>query len=309
MAGVITTGSHPKALWPGIYAFWGTVYNEHPPEWKELCHTISDSDKAYEELVGDTGFGLAPQKQQGQGITYDSNVQSFVSRAVHVTYALGYAVTMEELQDDLYEKVSTARARENAFSQRQTRETVVANIYNNGFSTAASNAIGDGKPFFSTSHPTVTGSTFANRPTTDADLSEASLEDALVSIAGFTNDRGLLISVMPRKLIVARQNIYNAARILKSVYQSGTANNDINAIKAMNALPDGVSVNHYLTAANAWFIKNDIPSGSGVVFFDRMPTTFDQDKDFNTKNALAASVTRFSVVVGDPRCAFGVNGP
>jgi hypothetical protein len=308
IGGVISTGNHPKALWPGIHAWWGNTYSEHPPEWKALVHEVTSSSQSYEELVGDTGFGLAPVKAQGQGIQYDANVQSFTARATHVTYALGYAVTMEELDDNLYEKVSKIRARANAFSQRQTRENVVANVLNNGFSSTAQK-VADGQAFFSTAHPTVTGSTYSNKPTTDADLSEASLEDALISIAGFTNDRGLLISVVPKKLIVARQNVYNAARIMKSVYTPSSADNAINAIKAMGALPGGVVVNHYLTAANAWFLQNEIPTGSGVVFFERKPVAFDQDNDFSTKNALAASVTRFSVVVGDPRCYYGVNGP
>ncbi len=305
---VIGTGNHPKALWPGIWSWWGTSYDEHPPEWKDLCHQVVDSDKAYEELVQDTGFGLAPVKPQGQGIQYDANVQGFTARATHVTYALGYAVTMEELQDNLYEKVSRARARENAFSQRQTRENIVANLFNFGFDTGAAYAIGDGKPFFSTTHPTITGSTYSNKPAVDADLSEASLEDGLIAIAGFTNDRGLLIGVKPLELEIARGNMFNASRIMKSTYQNDTANNAINAIKAMNAIPGGFKVNHFLTDADAWFIKNDIPTGSGVVFFERMPLTFDKDNEFNTKNALAASITRFSVVVGDPRCYYGSAG-
>lgn len=305
--GVISTGNHPKALWPGVAAFWGTEYNEHPVEWKALVHEIRTSSMNYEQLVGDTGFGLAVLKGQGQGISYDANVQSFVTTLVHATFALGYQVTMEELQDNLYEKVSRVRAKENAFSQRQTRETLVANIFNNGFSSSFKG--GDGSAFFATNHATQTGPTYANKPTTDADLSEASLEDALVAIAGFTNDRGLLISVVPQALMIARQNMFNAARIMKSTYQNDSALNAINAIKAMGCLPQGIVVNHYFTSANAWFIKNEIPTGSGLIFFERMPVTFDMDNDFNTKNALAASVTRFSVGWGDPRCYYGVNGP
>lgn len=305
--GVITTGSHPKALWPGIHSWWGTEYEEHPVEWKTLCHEILPSSMNYEEIVGDSGFGLPVLKPQGQGVTYDTNVQSFVTRFTHATYSLGYIVTMEELQDNLYEKVSRVRAKENAFSQRQLRENAVANLFNNGFS--GSYVGGDGVAFFSTAHPTVVGSTYANKPTNDMDLSEASLEDALIAIAGFTNDRGLLISVVPQALMIARQNMFNATRILKSPYQNDTANNAVNALKAMNALPQGVAVNHYFTSAQAWFIKNQIPTGSGVIFFERMPVTFDQDNDFHTKNALAASITRFSCGWADARSYYGVNGP
>jgi len=305
--GVISTGNHPKALWPGVAVWFGNSYDSYPAEWKELVTDIKTSDKNYEEVVQDTGFAIAPVKAQGSGIAYDANVQGYTTRATHVTYALGYAVTMEELQDNQYEAVSMARAKANAFSQAQTRELVVANGLNKGFSTALQ-VIGDGAAFFSTSHPLSNGGTFSNTPATQVDLSEASLEDALIAIAGFTNDRGLQIAVRPKKLVVSRQNQFNAARILKSTYQNDTANNAINAIKAMNILPDNYVVNHYLTDVNAWFVQNEIPTGSGFTFWERMPVTFDKDNDFNTKNALASSITRFSVAVADPRCYYGVSG-
>jgi hypothetical protein len=271
-------------------------------------HEVSDSSKNYEEIVQDTGFGLALAKPQGQAIQYDANVQGFTARATHVTYALGYAVTMEELMDNQYEAVSKVRSRANAFSQRQTRENVVANVLNFGFDTGAAYAIGDGKPLFSTTHPTVTGAVYANKASADADLSEASLEDGVIAVGGFLNDRQLVIGVQPRKLIIHRSNQFNAARILQSVLQNDTANNAINALKATNSLPEGFEVNHYMTDSDAWFLKNDIPTGSGLVFFDRMPVVFDMDNDFTTKNALAASVTRFSVLIGDPRCYYGSAG-
>ena len=304
--GIITTGAHPKAFWPGVKAWWGNAYDEFPEEWRLLVNDILDSTQNYEEIVQDTGFGLAPVKAQGQTLYYEANVQGYTGRATHVTYALGYQVTMEELQDNLYEKVSKARAGANAFSQRLTRENVVANVLNRAFNSTY--AIADGQAFFSTAHPLTNGGTMSNRPSVDVDLSEASLEDGLVAIAGFQNDKGLPIQVMPDALVVSRQNIFNAQRILKSTYQNDTANNAINAIKAMNALPSGVYVNHYLTDVNAWFIKNRIPNGSGFVLFDRMPLEFDQDNDFSTKNALASSIQRFSVLVSDPRCYYGTQG-
>jgi phage major head subunit gpT-like protein len=305
--GVNATGNHPKALWPGVAAWFGNSYESYPAEWKGLVSDIKTSDKNYEEVVQDTGFSLAPVKAQGAGIAYDANVQGYVTRSTHVTYALGYAVTMEELEDNLYEAVSMARAKANAFSQAQTREIIVANVLNKGFSTALQ-IIGDGAAFFSTTHPLSNGGTFSNTATTQADMSEASVEDALIAIAGFTNDKGLQIAVRPKKLIVARQNLFNAQRITGSALQNDTANNAINAIKALNILPEAFEVNHYLTDSNAWFIKNEIPTGSGFTFWDRKPVTFDKDNDFNTKNALASSVTRFSVAVADPRCYFGVSG-
>lgn len=305
--GVISTGNHPKALWPGVYAWFGNTYNQYPAEWRVLCNDVKDSSKNYEDIVQDTGFSIAPVKPQGAGMSYQANVQGYTGRATHVTYALGYQVTMEELQDDQYEAVSMVRAKALAFSHNQARENVVANVFNNGFSTTFQ-TIADGAAFFSTAHPFTSGGTWSNKPATDVDLSEASLEDALVAVAGFVNDKGLVIAVQPRQLVVSRQNQFNAARILQSVYQNDTANNAINAIRAMNILPDNFTVNHYLTDTNAWFVKNDIPTGSGVTFFERMPVTFDKDNDFNTKNALASAVTRFSVVVSDPRCYYGSSG-
>ena len=304
--GVITTGAHPKAMWPGVKAFWGNYYDEWDEQWKDLVNSIETSDMAFEDVVQDTGFGLAPVKPQGQALFYEANVQGYTTRAVHVTYALGYQVTLEELQDNLYEKVSKARARANAFSQRLTKENVVANVLNRGFN--ASYLIGDGSTFFSTSHALTSGGTFSNKPTTDVDLSEASVEDAIIAIAGFQNDKGLPIMVKPKALIVSRQNIFNATRIMQSTYTPDSANNAINAIKALDYMPDGVKVNIYLTDVNAWFIKNDIPDGSGFVLYDRMAPTLDQDNDFATKNALASSMARYSVAVSDPRCYFGTSG-
>lgn len=304
--GLITTGAHPKALWPGVKAWWGNSYDKVPEEWRGLVNQVTDSKLAYEDVVQDTGFGLAPVKGQGSPVYMDANVQGYTTRATHVTYALGYAVTWEEINDNQYEKVSQARAGANAFSQRITRETVVANVLNRGFN--ASYLIGDGSPFFSTTHALTSGGTFANRPATDVDLSEASVEDALIAIAGFQNDKGIQIMVQPEALVVSRQNLFNATRILQSSYQNDSANNAVNAIKAMGMLPKGAMMNHFLTDVNAWFIKNQIPDGSGFVFYERTPLQFDQDNDFTTKNALASSIQRFSVAVSDPRCYYGTQG-
>lgn len=305
--GIITTGAHPKFLWPGVKAIWGNAYDKWPEQWRLLVNQVSPSDMAYEDVVQDTPFGLAPIKPQGQGMYFEANVQGYTTRAVHITYALGYGVTMEENDDNLYLKSSGARAPANAFSQRQTRENVVANVLNNGFNSALQ-VIGDGQAFFSTSHPFTNGGTFANRPTVGADLAEVTIEDGLIAIANFRDDKNKQVFVRPQQLIVGRQNEYNASRILDSIYQNDSANNAINAIRAMNALPKGYTMNVYLTDANAWFIKNDIPTGSGFVFYERMPVTFDQDNDFGTKNILAASITRFSVAVSDPRCFWGNPG-
>jgi len=303
--GVITTGSHPKALWPGVHTFWGQVYAEHATEYTDL-YEWEDSEQAYEEDVQITGFGLAPVKGQGAPVSFDSEVQGPTTRYTHVAYALGYAVTFEELQDNLYEVVSMRRAKANAFSINQTVENVSAFLYNNAFVTTYFTTA-DGVALCSTAHVNTTGGTYSNALSPAADLSEASLEDLTVQIMGTQNDRGLLINIMPRSLHTARQEWYNANRILKSVLQANSANNNINVLKATNAFPEGIKMNHYFTASHAWFIRTNCPNG--MMGFWRNRPIFDQDNDFPTKNALAAAYMRLSVGCTDPRGIFGSNGP
>ena len=304
MAGIITTASHPKALWPGIKAWWGQVYDEHKEEYSQLFDSDTSSMN-YEEDVQLTGFGLAPVKSEGSGVAYDSELQGFTTRYTHVAYALGYIVTKEELDDNLYEQVSRRRAAALAMSFRQTKENVGANIYNRAFN--ATYLGGDGVSLANTAHPNTSGGTFANKPSVDADLSEASLEDALTAIMGFQNDRGLLINVMPRSLIVARQNFWNANRILKSAYTPTTANNAVNVLVATNALPEGIVMNHYLSSPNAWFVRTNIQNG--LKYYSRVGIQFDQDNDFDTMNAKAKGYERYSFGWTDPRAIYGVNGP
>lgn len=303
--GVITTGSHPKALWPGVHDFWGQVYAEHATEYTDL-YEWEDSDKAYEEDVQITGFGLAPVKPQGTSVSYDSEVQGPTTRYTHIAYALGYMVTYEEQKDNLYEVVSMRRAKANAFSVNQTVENVAAFIYNNAF-VSTYFTTGDGVALCSASHTNTTGGTYSNLLSPASDLSEAALEDLTIQIMGTQNDRGLLINIMPRSLHIARQEWYNAHRILKSVLQSNTANNNINVLKATNAFPEGIKMNHYFTSAHAWFIRTNCPNGMTAFWRDR--PQFDQDNDFDTKNLKAACYMRFSVGATDPRGIFGSNGP
>lgn len=305
MAGVINTGSHPKLLWPGIHAIWGQIYNEHATEYTDL-YNIEDSDKAYEQDVEVTGFGLAQVKSQGAGATYDTEIQGIVTTYQHIAYSLGYIVTFEELRDNQYEEVSMRRAKANAFSINQTVENVGAFLYNNAFSTTYFTT-GDGAALVSTSHVNATGGTYSNALSPAADLSEAAIEDLTIQIMGVQNDRGLLINIMPESLHVPRQEWYNANRILKSVLQSNTANNNINVLKATNAFPKGIKMNHYFTAPHAWFIRTNCPQGMTMFWRDR--PMFDQDNDFDTKNAKAYTYMRFSVGCTDPRGIFGSNGP
>lgn len=306
MSGVITTASHPKALWPGVKALWGQVYNEHPVEYTDLFDT-DKSAQNYEELVQLTGFGLVPRKAEGQGVNYDSEVQGFTTRLTHIAYAMGYIVTKEELDDNLYEQVSKRRAAALAMSFRQTKENIGANIYNRAFNSTYKG--GDAVELCSTSHPNTTGGTWSNKAAVDVDLSEASLEDAVIQIMGFTNDRGLLISVMPQTLHIARNEVFNAQRILHSTYQTGNANNDINVIKAGKYIPGGFKVNHYFTSPHAWFLRNNIPGKQGMIYLERTGISFDQDNDFDTMNVKAKGYERYSFGWADPRAVWGSNGP
>ena len=304
-AGVINTGSHPKLLWPGIHATWGQIYSQRPTEYTDL-YEVDTSDRAYEEDVQVTGFGLASIKAEGQAGTFDSEVQGIISRYTPIPYSLGYIVTYEELSDNQYEAVASRRAKANAFSMAQTIENVCAFLYNNAFVTTYFTT-GDSVALLSASHTQATGGTYSNVLTPAADLSEAALEDISIQIMGVTTDRGLLISTMPQSLHVPRQEWYNANRILKSVQQSGNANNDINVLNATNAFPGGIKLNHYFTAPHAWFTRTNIPNG--MTMFWREKPSLAQDNDFDTKNAKALAYMRFSVGCTDPRGIFGSNGP
>ena len=299
---VITTGAHPKALWPGIKEWWGRSYAEHKEEYPDLFETET-SDKAYEEDVEITGFGLAPVKPQGASINYDVETQGTVNRYTHVAYALGYIVTFEELRDDLYEVVAKRRAKLLAFSMRQTKENVGAAVYNNAFSSTY--AGGDGVSLISASHPTV-GGVQSNVLTTPADLSEASIEDLTIQIMQAQNSRGLKISLMPQSIHVPPQLWYETNRVLKSVLQSDTANNNINVLKATNVFPKGIKMNHYFTSATAWFIRTNAPTG--MKHYERDAIMFDQDNDFDTKNAKAACYERYSFGWSDWRGVYGTPG-
>lgn len=303
--GVINTGSHPKLLWPGVKAIWGQVYNEHPTEYGDL-YDQEDSNQAYEQFVGLTGFGLAPIKPEGQPITNDSEIQGGITTMVHIAYALGYAVTFEEMQDNLYAQVGSRRAKANAFSMNQTIEQIAAFLYNNAFATTYFSTW-DAAALCSASHVNVTGGTWSNALTPAADLSESTIEDMSIQIMGVKNDRQLNVAIQMKSLHVAPNEWFNANRILKSVLQSASSDNAINVLQATNAIPGGIKVNHYFTSPRAWFVRTNAPEGMKMLW--RARPDFAQDNDFPTKNAMAASYMRLSVNCVDPRGIFGSNGP
>ena len=298
---VITTGSHPKALWPGVYAWFGAKYNEHPQQYTRLFD-IKSSSKNYEEMVEQTSFGLAPVKAEGSSTAYDSHAQGVTARGTNVAYSLGYIVTREEKADNLYSEVSMQRAASLAFSMAQTRENVGANVYNRAFNSSYTG--GDGKELCATDHGSLAGNQ-SNELATAADLSEAALEDLTIQIMDAKNSKGLKISLQPKSLIVPTALVYDAQRILESTLQSGTANNDVNALRSMSIIPE-VIVNNYLTDADAWFIRTNAPSS--LCWFDREPVQFSKDEDFDTDNAKAKAYMRFIPFWGDWRGLYGTPG-
>jgi hypothetical protein len=303
MAGIINSSSFAKALFPGVSAWWGKSYDEFPVEVEDLFETYSSS-RAYEEDVGVTSFGLAKIKPEGQGIQYDDESQAFITRYSHTVYALGFVITREMYEDDLYEVAAQRRAQGLAFSMRQTKETVGANVYNRAFDGAYVG--GDGVSLVNAAHPNFAGGTQSNSLATPADLSEASLEEACIDVQKWTNDRGLRISVVPSSLHIHVDDMFEAERILQSPYRVGTNNNDINALYAMGKFPGGVKVNHYFTDENAWFLRTNVKEG--MKMYQRRGTEFTIDNDFDTENAKYKASERYSFGWTDWRGIYGSEG-
>lgn len=294
----ITRSNHPSALWPGIKSFFGLTYSELPAEWSQVFEKTT-SDKYKEELVESTGFGLAPVKSEGAAISYDTTNEGYKSTFTHTVYGLGYVVTREEMEDNLYREVSERRARALAFSMRSTGEIIHADYLSDGFSTNG----GDGVPLFSASHPTRSGN--QSNLLTAADLSETAVEDAAKAIMKAKNNRGLNIDVQIKRLIIHPDEVFNATRILESQLRVGTANNDVNAIKVMGVVPE-VTVMRRLSDADAYFFQTDVPDG--LMSMWRREVSLEKDNDFDTENAKAKATMRFSVGSGDWRCAWGAAG-
>ena len=302
MPGVITTGNHPKALWPGVKSWYGTTYDEHQEEYTDLFD-VQTMDKAYEELVETTNFGLMSTKRQGAAITYDTDSQGSVSRFTAVTYASGYIVTYEENADNQYELVSKRRAKKLAFSARQTVENVAAQVYNRAFTAGYTG--GDGVVLCSTAHPNQNGNQ-SNLLTTAADLSEASIEDMVVQVMNGTDNRGNLISIMPESLIIPTSKWFDANRILNSTLQNDSANNAINALRYTGTFPKGIKVNHYLASTTAWFVRTNVKDS--MIFYWREKPELFQDQDGDTRNLKAAILARFVAGWADWRGLYATPG-
>lgn len=298
----ITTGSNPKLLWPGLEAIWGMNYDEPTMEYKDLFE-IRTSNMAYEEVQEMVGFGLAPQKAQGASTTYADTRQAYTERFTNQAYGLGYICTHEEIKDNLYPRVAQQRTAALGFSMRTTKEIVAANVYNRAFSSSYLGA--DGSTLIATDHDTDTADQ-SNRISANADLSEAALESLLIQIELMENSTGLPISARGTKLIVHPNNMFEAERILKSTLQSGTANNDVNAIRNMGMLSGGYVTNRYLTDTDAFFIRTNVQNG--MIFFQREAVSFAEDNDFDTKNIKYAAYERYVPGWADFRGLYGSAG-
>jgi hypothetical protein len=298
----ITRAQQQKQLLPGLHKVWGDEYKQYPPQWSEIFQRQT-SKRSFEEEQKISMFGLAAVKNEGAGITYDTAQEAFTARYTHTTYALGFAITEEAIEDNLYIPVAGRYTRALARSMAHTQEIVAASILNNGFTSGLG---GDGVVLFSTAHPLVNGGTNSNRPTTGVDLNETALDAARIQIAKWTDERGLLIQAQPTKMIIPVEYAWTAERLLKTVLRPGTSNNDINSIVSTSFLPGGYVVNNRLTDPNAWFLKTDVPDG--LKMFERVPVKFSDDGDWETGNMRYKSRMRFSVGWSDPLGIWGSPG-
>ena len=306
MAGVINTGNIPRALEEGIKEFFGNTYKEHETQFNKIAK-VQKSKRAYELDQQWEGFSMAPRKPEGEGVQYQSQTFGYSPKYVHYTYALGFITTMEAVQDNLY-NLFQKQAKTLAKSMNQTKETVVANIYNRGFNPTYTMLDGDGQPLFSDAHrfgPS-DNRTFSNVLQVGADLTEFSLEQLAIQIDEAKDPRGLNIRLKPQLLVVPPALSFRAARILNSTLQNDTANNAINALMSMGTVEKGYTVNNYLSSRTSWFLTTDAPAG--VKFYNRMPVMFDTDKEFGTVNNRFKAVERYSVGWSDPRGVYGASG-
>jgi hypothetical protein len=292
-----------KELLPGLNALFGMEYKRYGEEHKEIYETES-SERSFEEETKLAGFSAAPVKSEGSAIQYDNAQEAWTARYNHETIAMGFSITEEAMEDNLYDSLSARYTKSLARAMSYTKQVKAAAVLNNGFN--ASVVYGDGQALFSTAHPIVSGGTNSNRPATAADLNETSLEAAVIQIAAWTDEKGLLIAAKPRKLIVPPALQFVATRLLETSLRVGTTDNDINALKNNGSIPEGYTINHFLTDTNAWFLKTDVPNG--LKHFVRVPLGTSMDQDFDTGNNRYKARERYSFGVSDPLGAFGSPG-
>jgi len=292
-----------KELLPGLNALFGLEYARYGEEHKEIYDTET-SERSFEEETKLSGFSAAPVKNEGSAIAYDNGQEVFTARYNHETIALGFSLTEEAIEDNLYDSLSSRYTKALARAMAYTKQTKAAGVLNNGFDTDYTG--GDGQPLFSASHPLVSGGTNSNVPSTPADLNETSLEAAVIQIAAWTDERGLLIAAKPRKLIVPPSLMFVATRLLETELRVSTADNDINAIKSNGSIPEGYAVNHFLTDNDAWFLTTDVPNG--LKHFVRTPMSTGMDGDFDTGNVRYKARERYSFGWSDPLGMYGSEG-
>jgi len=292
-----------KELLPGLNALFGLEYKKYGEEHKEIYETES-SERSFEEETKLSGFSAAPVKNEGAALAYDNAQEAWTARYVHETIAMGFSITEEAIEDNLYDSLSSRYTKALARGMAYTKQVKAANILNNAF--AAGVTYGDGQTLCSTAHPLVSGGVNSNRPSVAADLNETSLEAAVIQIAAWTDERGLLIAAKPKKLIVPPALQFVATRLLETELRVGTADNDINAIKNNGSIPGGYAINHYLTDTNAWFLLTDVPNG--LKHFVRSPMQTSMDSDFDTGNSRYKARERYSFGVSDPLGIFGSPG-
>ena len=291
-----------KELLPGLNALFGMEYAKYGEEHKEIFESES-SDRSFEEEVKLSGFGAAPVKNEGSAIDYDNAQEAFTARYTHETIAMGFSVTEEAIEDNLYDSLSSRYTKALARAMAYTKQVKAATILNGAFSGTT---YGDGKALCVTDHPLVGGGTNSNRPAVAADLNETSLEAAVIQLAGWTDERGLLIAAKPRKLVIPPALQFVATRLLDTEGRVGTADNDLNAIRNNGSIPEGFTVNHYLTDTGAWFLTTDVPNG--LKHFVRTPMSTSMDADFDTGNSRYKARERYSFGVSDPLGIFGSPG-
>jgi hypothetical protein len=294
-----------KELLPGLNALFGLEYAKYGEEHKEIYDTET-SERSFEEETKLSGFSAAPVKNEGSAIAYDNAQEAWTARYNHETIALGFSLTEEAIEDNLYDSLSARYTKALARAMSYTKQVKAAAVLNNGFTNSAAYYGGDGVPLFSASHPLITGGVNSNIPTTAADLNETSLEAAVIQISLWTDERGLLIAAKPKKLVVPPSLMFVATRLLETELRVGTTDNDINALKNNGSIPDGYCVNHFLTDTNAWFLTTDVPNG--MKHFVRTPLSQSMDGDFDTGNVRYKSRERYSFGWSDPLGMYGSAG-